>query len=181
MHDDGAGDFQIQRADAHAIGTISRKKISGIGVPREDSPRGEEINTALQPPIRDNLAMRIRQAMNLSQPPTKLLLHGDNRRCDFLTGRVDPLQKGRCGRRRKSQDRDMVCIKNQQSLFGRFAVLGTRVPAAPPPLSSRHPPTYRLSRANLFCAASRPEPARVIQRILFPDIPHVFPAFATWL
>ncbi len=97
MRDCYGGDFQIQRADADAVVAMSGKEAGRLGTPGEDSPCGKEINPALQMFICNDLAMRVREAMDLSQPATELLLHRDDRGYDFLAGCADSFQKGRSG------------------------------------------------------------------------------------
>jgi len=180
MHDNNAGNFQIHGTNAHALTPVSDKEISRILVPRKHSPRREEIDAALQPSISNNLAMRVAQPVDLRQPTKELFLHRNNRRCYFLTGRLDPLQKARSKSRRMSHHGDVICVKNQQSLFGRFAVSGSGVRVLQPLSSNRHSPVCRRCGASPFWAASPPKLARAIRRIHFPDLSRVFQAFATW-
>src|SRR5881397_3495075 len=68
--------------------------------------------------------------MDFSQPAAQLLLDGDDRGGGVLPRRADALQQLQASLRRRAQSRDVVCVKNQQSLFRRFAAPDTRVRAA---------------------------------------------------
>src|SRR2546425_9075562 len=73
--------------------------------------------------------------MDFSQPAAQLLLDGDDRGGGVLPRRADALQQLQASLRRRAQSRDVVCVKNQQSLFRRFAASDTRVRAARLPAS----------------------------------------------
>ncbi len=122
MHEDDTSDFQIQRANAHSLPAEALEQLCSVGFPRQNGPIGKDFNLPLQFGVGGNLAMRIMITVYFREPSAHLLLQGD----DACSRVALPLG-------------EMVCIKNEQSLFRKFAAADTRVPAERLPRSLDRP------------------------------------------
>ncbi len=76
MRQSDAGDFQIHRPDADALTTEVNETVGTLGVPREDPPRGEEIEVTLQTVVSNDLVMWIGEAMDFREPAPQLFFYG---------------------------------------------------------------------------------------------------------
>lgn len=80
-----ASDFQIHRANTHALTAKMQESICAVGVPWEDHPTSVKLQATLQSGVGWNLGVRVvMRSMDLGKPAAQLFLGGNNRRCDFL-------------------------------------------------------------------------------------------------
>lgn len=124
-----AGNFQIHRANPDALTTEVQKEFGGISIPGEDEPVGEDFHLPLKFGICGNLTMRIGVPTDFSEPAAYLFLNRDHGDCHVWLLLGEPGAEALAGGRVAFPFREMVCIKNQQALFRKFAALDTRVPA----------------------------------------------------
>jgi hypothetical protein len=149
-----AGNFQVHRSNAHAFSSKTYKQIGGIRVPREYIPSSKELDTALQPVISNDLAMRIGEAMDFSQPAAQLLFDCYDGGGSILARSLNALQQRHAGCGRRTECRDVVCIKNQQFLCRSSAVSDTRGQGVLLPASSRHRAWSQQCFASLYWRAA---------------------------
>ena len=132
MGESDAGDFQIHRANAQALTPKREEKLRRLCVPREDYPVGEGLDLALELGVGSNLAVRIRAAIYFSEPTTHFFLDCDDGQRLINDAQIEPLGERFAGLRVALQLRKVVCVKNQQSLYRRFAAADTRDQAEQP-------------------------------------------------
>ena len=85
MCEGDASDFQIHRANAHALTPKMQKPICAVGVPREDHPSGVKLQTTQQSRVSGNLRVRVvMRPMDLGEPAAQLFLGRNNCGCDVL-------------------------------------------------------------------------------------------------
>lgn len=150
MHECDTGNFQIHGANPNAIASKFSKKVRSRGIPLKDLPGGKESNSLVQTRIGRNLLVGVTKSVDFREPTAELFFQGDDGGRYLITGCVQSLEQFQTRWGRITEDRDVICVKNQQSLFRKFAVFDTLGRAVPRHDSGRHFAMCRQCCANPF-------------------------------